>query len=403
MRRVVMEPRSDWIARVEEVGFTYHSFGRTPAEEDGMYWFEGAAYAFTAAEIDRIEVATNELHRLCLAAVDYAATRPEEMHRFGLAPEWMSYVTKSWARQDPHLMGRFDLACDAACESVKLLEYNADTPTLAIETSLVQWFWKEDRLPRADQFNSFHEKLLERFGAIKRRLPRCDRSGSHRAGAVLHFAAFDGEPEELQHSRYFQDVAGQAGITVRFVPIPQIGWDSAAQRFVDGDGKPIRFLHKLYPWEWAIKDQFGPHLLRDQVGIIEPAWKMLLSNKALLPLLWRLFPGHPNLLPASWDRADIRGDTIAKPILAREGANMELVRAGRETVRTGGSYGDGPVVYQEVAPLPVFDGQHVVVGSWVIGDEAAGIVVREGEGPIVVNTSRVVPHWFEPDPGGGAA
>lgn len=394
MRRIVIEPRPDWIARVEEVGFTYHSFGRTPAEEDGMYWYEGAAYAFTADEIDRIEAATNELHWLCLAAVDYAAMRPEEMRLFGLEPEWMSYVTKSWARQDPYLMGRFDLACDAACESIKLLEYNADTPTLAIETSLVQWFWKKDRFPRADQFNSFHEKLLASFEKIAYRLSRCDRGRSHRAGAVLHFAAFDTEPEEMQHSRYFQDVAGQAGIAVKFVPIPQIGWNSAAQSFVDQDDEPIRFLHKLYPWEWAMTDSFGPHLLCDRVGVIEPAWKMLLSNKALLPLLWRLFPGHTNLLPASWDRSDMKGDHIAKPILAREGANMELVRAGRDTVRTGGSYGNAPVVYQEVAPLPVFDGQHVVVGSWVIGDEAAGIVVREGEGPIVVNTSRVVPHWF---------
>ena len=121
---------------------------------------------------------------------------------------------------------------------------------------------------------------------------------------------------------------------------------------------------------------------------------MLLSNKALLPLLWRLFPGHPNLLPASFDRRDVPGDLIAKPTLAREGANMELVRAGHDTIRTGGSYGDAPVIYQQVAPLPVLDGQHAVIGSWVIGDEAAGMVVREAEGPIVVNTSRVVPHYF---------
>lgn len=387
MRRVTMTPRPGWPALVEEIGFTYHSGGQKPGGgNDGCHWDESAAYVFTADEIDCIEVATNELHRLCLAAVDYAAMRPEEMHRFGLAPEWMSYVTKSWARRDPALMGRFDLAFDLGTGSVRMLEYNADTPTLAIETSLVQWFWKEQCFPRADQFNSFHEKLLARFGEVGRLLPK---------GAVLHFAAFDDAEEELQHSRYFQDLAGQAGIKVKFVPIPQIGWDSAAQRFVDLDDEPIRFLQKLYPWEWAATDIFGSHLLRDRIGVIEPAWKMLLSNKALLPLLWKLFPGHPNLLPASWDRSDIRGDYVAKPILAREGANLELVRAGRETVRTGGSYGAAPVVYQEAARLPEFNGRHVVVGSWVVGDEAAGMILREGDGPIVVGDSRVVPHYFE--------
>lgn len=390
MRRVAVEPRPDWVRRVEEVGFTYHSLGRSPEDTDGVYWYEGAAYAFTAAEVNAIEAATNELHRLCLAAVDFAATKPEEMDRFGIRPEWMPYVTKSWARQDPHLMGRFDLAFDPATGAVKMLEYNADTPTLAIETSLVQWFWKEDRFPAADQFNSFHEKLLARFDEVKRRLP---------PGAVLHFAALDTYPEEMQHSTYFRDLAEQAGIVTRFVPVARIGWAEGAKgegRFVDLDGETIRFLHKLYPWEWMAQEEFGPHLLRGAVGVIEPPWKMLLSNKASLPLLWRLFPGHPNLLAASFDRADMPGDHVAKPILAREGANMELVRHGHETLRTGGSYAGTPVVYQEVAPLPVFDGQHVVLGSWVIGDEAAGVIVRESASPIVVNTSRVVPHFFEP-------
>ncbi len=391
MRRVSVEPRPDWIERVEAIGFTYHSFGRTPAEEAGLYWFEGAAYAFDAAEVDAIEAATNELHRLCLAAVDFAATKPEEMERFGISAEWMPHVTKSWARQDPHLMGRFDLAFDPSSGAVKMLEYNADTPTLAIETGLVQWFWKEDRFPAADQFNSFHEKLLARFSEIKRRWSKPGRPGDP---VLLHFAAFDTEPEEMQHSRYFQDVAQQAGFAVEFVPIPQIGWDSAARRFVGARGEPIRFLHKLYPWEWMATDRFGPMVLENSPAVIEPPWKMLLSNKALLPLLWRLFPEHPNLLPASFDRRDMTGDHVAKPILAREGANMELVRAGRETIRTDGSYGATPMVYQQVAPLPVFDGHHVVIGAWVVGDEAAGMIVREAEGPIVVNTSRVVPHYF---------
>ena len=34
---------------------------------------------------------------------------------------------------------------------------------------------------------------------------------------------------------------------------------------------------------------------------IEPAWKMLLGNRALLAVLWEPYPGYFNLLPAYGD------------------------------------------------------------------------------------------------------
>lgn len=56
---------------------------------------------------------------------------------------------------------------------------------------------------------------------------------------------------------------------------------------------------------------------------MEPLWKSILSNKGLMPLLWRFFPGHPNLL-ASWfdgEKPQIAaGESyVRKPIYSREG------------------------------------------------------------------------------------
>jgi glutathionylspermidine synthase len=39
-------------------------------------------------------------------------------------------------------------------------------------------------------------------------------------------------------------------------------------------------------------------------------------------------------------------------------------------------------------------GSFPVIGSWVIGDAAAGIGIREDDGPITRNSSRFVPHYF---------
>ena len=185
-----------------------------------------------------------------------------------------------------------------------MLEYNADTATLLIETSLMQWFWLQDVAAGApgheqaaiDQFNSVHEHLLDAYAAIGRRM----------SGAVLHCLCMEDCSEELQQIRYCMDVAGQAGVRCEFVPIGRIGWRSGRtgrpDEFVAPGGEPIRFLQKLYPWEWMAQEPGAPGWLRDQVGVIEPPWKMVATNKALLPILHDLFPSHPNLLRASFVR-----------------------------------------------------------------------------------------------------
>ena len=386
MERITLPGRPDWQQKANEIGFTYHSLGLRPqGEADGLYWFEEAAYRFTAQEVDHLEAATEELHRLCMRAVQHVVESDRsQMDRFGIPAAYRDLVIHSWERHDPHLMGRFDLAFDSITGHVKMLEYNADTPTLLIESSLMQWFWLQDVFPEDDQFNSLHEKLIARLETIKARMP---------SDAVLHVSGLETADEEFQHCKYFIDLADKAGIDARFIDIRNLRWTEQG-RFIDDEPREVRFLHKLYPWEWLVKEPFGIHLTEAKMALIEPPWKMLLSNKALLPLLWQMNRGHPLLLASGWSRDDVGEAFVQKPILAREGANMRMVRPGFEDVVTGGSYGDSPTIYQDLAPIPIFEGQHVVLGSWVVGDEAAGIIVRESENPIVVNTSRVVPHLF---------
>jgi glutathionylspermidine synthase len=135
------------------------------------------------------------------------------------------------------------------------------------------------------------------------------------------------------------------------------------------------------------------HLLRRPAAIIEPAWKMLLSNKALLVMLWELYAGHPNLLPASFSEASLSGEYVKKPLLAREGANVTLRTRSGERFEPGG-YGAEGYVYQALAALPDFAGRYPVIGSWIVGDEPAGIGIREYDSPITRNSSRFVPHYF---------
>ena len=123
---------------------------------------------------------------------------------------------------------------------------------------------------------------------------------------------------------------------------------------------------------------------------IEPIWKLIWSNKAMLPILWELFPGHPNLLWAG-AQPPASGDYVRKPVLAREGANVTLVQGGVVAGATGGRYGDGPTVCQAAYRLRAFDGRYPVIGAWVVGGQAAGMGVREGALLITDNSSLASP------------
>ena len=372
MKRHACEPRSDWRAKVESVGLTYHS------HESGPYWDESACYELSAAEVDALESAANTLHTLCIEAAE-AVIENAWWSRLGIPAIAVPTILNSWERDDFSLYGRFDLAYDGASPP-KMLEYNADTPTALVEASVAQWFWLQETHADADQFNSIHERLIE----------ACRRF----SGGTIHFSSIKDHPEDEMTVLYLRDTCEQAGVRTKPVFIEDIGWDANAKRFVDLAGDAIERSFKLYPWEWLWHEEFGPHLASDNVRFIEPAWKMLLSNKGLLPILWELFPGHPNLLPAHETAAPLGESYIRKPKLSREGANVTWVERGETVEASGGDYGEEGFVFQAVANMPEFDGNRPVFGVWMVDHEAAGLGIREDTRRITGNLSRFVPHFF---------
>lgn len=371
MRRVTAPPRLNWRRDVEELGFTYHTI------DGDLYWDEGGWYEFSLVEIEEIEAATNTLHEMCLQAVQVVLD-DDRFDEFRIPPAFRDWIRASWDNDEPTVYGRFDLAYDGRTPP-KLLEYNADTPTALFEAAVVQWQWLEAVHPDLDQFNSLHEQLIEAWKYLcERGMPR------------LSFAATEGHEEDFGNVSYLRDTAAQAGITTDYLDVSAIGFDSQSQLFVGTGGSPIDWLFKLYPWEWMIAEEFGSQLLTAKTRWIEPPWKMLLSNKALLVVLWELFPNSEYLLPAAWE--PLTGDFVRKPILSREGSNIQLVRRGTVLHETEGPYSDQPAVYQAYHPLANSEGRHAVLGSWIIGDAACGMGIREDENPITHNSSRFVPH-----------
>jgi glutathionylspermidine synthase len=373
MRRIASPPRADWEKKVEAAGLAWH----TP--EHQPYWNESAFYEFTAAEIDLLASATNQLEEMTRNAAQHVIDN-RLYSELAIPAHAIPLIERSWEAEPPSLYGRFDLMYDG-CHPPKLLEYNADTPTSLLEAAVVQWFWVEETHPSSDQFNSIHERLIALWKELTPHIPN----------RRVDFCSMD-NAEDWTTATYLEDTAQQAGLASSLFAIEEIGWDGA--RFVGPDDQPLTTVFKLYPWEWMVDEEFAKHLAVSDTIWVEPPWKMLLSNKGILPVLWELYPGHPYLLAASFERPFV-GDWVRKPLLGREGANVTLHQEGRE-METGGDYGKEGFVYQDLAPLTCFGGMYPVIGSWVIGhepnDSAAGIGIRESDTPITTNLSRFVPH-----------
>lgn len=376
MQRIRCRPRQNWVEKVEEVGFSFHS-------RPIPYWREDAYYAFSEQEIALLEDVTTELHQMCLEAVDYIVEH-DLFERMGVHPRYADWIAASWRRRDRGLYGRFDFCYDGH-HPPKLLEYNADTPTILLESSVVQWHWLQDVCPQRDQFNMIHELLLARWEELRSEQALDD---------TVYFTGLDDHEEDFVTVQYMRDLAIQAGCNTQFIDISAIGLNTATGRFVDEHNRPIVNLFKLYPWEWLFAEQFGPSLMQADLScVLEPPWKALLSTKALLPLLWQLYPQHPNLLPASFDPQHIDGPLVCKPLFGREGEGIVIVDQRKHGA--GLPAASEPLIYQAFSPLPCFHDHYPMIGSWVIGDTAAGIGIRESSTLITNNTSYFVPHCFE--------
>lgn len=406
MQKITLPERPNWRDTAKEVGFTFADMHGEP------YWDETSAYQFSLAEVENdIEDPSTELHAMCREAVEHILGNDALFAQMGIPDQYRDLVADSWRRNEPEIYGRFDLAYDGNGPA-KLLEYNADTPTSLYESASFQWQWLEDQLAAgvlpegADQFNGIHEALVERFRDLFEK------------GTDLHFTAVGGNPEDYATVEAMGWAAREADLGAHYTDLDKIGVSKGGQ-FVDDQDRVIGTLFKLYPWEDMLREDYARFIAKSGTLFLEPAWKALVSNKAILPVLWQMFEGHPNLLPAffaddvadalvagkkavpavaaSFDRAGaaMKAGHVVKPIFSREGASISIVENGDVTESSpNNDYDEFPRIVQALAPLPDFDGFRPIIGSWVVGGTCVGMGIREDRSRITQDLSRFKPHFI---------
>jgi glutathionylspermidine synthase len=377
MTRYDCRPRPDFQKIVQEQGLLYHH------NADGSpYWEEKAYYAFTSREIDTLYEAAKELHQMFLAAAAHILQKKNGLEQLAIPTPLHDVIRRAWDEDQWEFYGRFDLAFDAR-GGPKLIEYNADTPTGLLEAGIIQWYWKEDKFPKADQFNSIHEAFINRWKELL-------AHGSVRK-EMTHFTSTAGHVEDRMTVGYVAQTAEEAGIPTKYLAIDRVGWDGKRGEFVDEEDQPIRQIFKLYPWEWMGAETFAPQLGLAKWRVLEPPWKAIFASKRLLLTVQELYPNHPLLLRVC--DQPLPGNHVKKPVFGREGSNVTLYKGAAIADQSDGPYADEPFIYQEhISLAQAKPGIYAQCGIWMAGPEPVGLGIREDTRPILSNTSPFLPH-----------
>ncbi len=373
MRRETTAPRPDIKARMQGISMW-------PADDD-PYYDESVAYVFSESQIETLYQASLSLERMVGEAVDHVIAK-KRFQELGIPENLAIYAAECRRNGHPSVYGRMDLVFDGV-QPPKLLEYNADTPTALFEAAVLQWEWVKAQFPACDQFNSIHEALIAAWKKLK------TQSGLNR----LTLTGMLDEDDDRMTIAYMEDVAHQAGWRTLPMQIEDLGFDGRG--FVDSEGIYVQALFKLYPWDWLAQEKFFDHLVELDPAVMESAWRVLASSKGLLPILWELFPNHPNLLPASFKNDAMLGPRVSKPVLGREGSDIHFFDVVDEPLAQTGPYATQKRIYQTYHPLPHFDGWYPVIGSWIIDGEPCGIGVREDRSRVTGLGAKFRPHRME--------
>ncbi len=369
MERILITPREHWKSEVESLGFSFHSL------KNEIYWDESCCYRFDLSEIKIIENATNEIETMCLALIDNIITH-QRYHELNIPEYAWPVIETSWKNWDKTKIGRLDLGYNGI-DPPKLLEYNGDTPVCLLEGSLVQKQWLDQVWPNCQQFNSIQARLVENW-------PSNNISQIHVAGRTEY-------SEILDNMNYLAKTMELKGIKTKLVHIDQIGWNGV--NLVDDKREVINNLYKYFPWEW-MSEEFYNRALQTRINIMEPAWKMMLSNKGMMVLLWEMFPEHPNLLPSYFDYKKLQGEFVKKPLSGRGGVKITIHNS--DNVNAVFDESDHRIyMYQQILKPANFENNFPVIGSWIINGQASGIGMREDITPISNWDSRFVPHFYD--------
>lgn len=375
---------------LESIGFYWHT------DHDNTSYVADELVLVSNNEVEAYYEAANELYDMFSQAGQHVIDN-NLFHELNIPFNLVELIKNSWENDVHwHLYGRFDFAGGIDGKPIKLIEFNADTPTSLYETAIIQWaMLKANGMDEAQQFNTVFDALKENF----KRLVVLDGDTAAFAqyydGWKILFSSIRGNIEDENTTRLLQIAANEAGFNTDFAYVDEVGFN--AQEGIFKADENFEFWFKLIPWENIAIDEGDLALLLDEIVreqkaiVLNPAYTLIFQSKAFMKILWDLFPNHPLLLKTSYE--SLEGEKqVEKRAFGREGANTIIYDENKQVLASAeGEYGNFKAIYQEYAHLPVDTQGRSYQAGVFFAYEGCGLGFRRGS-LIMENFSKFVGH-----------
>ncbi len=375
---------------LESLGFTWHT------DSDETAYISDQVIVLTEEEAEAYSDAGNELYDMYIEAGEYVIDN-NLFHEIGIPFNLVEQVKETWEDDVHwHLYGRFDLAGGIDGKPIKLLEFNADTPTAVFETAIVQWaILKQNDLEEESQFNTLYEALVDNFKRLVTLDESIEEFDERYDGWKFLFTSIKDNTEEENTVRLMQHIAEEAGYITEFAYIDEIEFGQEDGIVYQDETYELWF--KLIPWEDIAFDepdlamQLGNIIHHQKAIIFNPAYTLMFQCKGILKILWDLYPNHPLLLESSFEPLKDQKQ-IVKPVFGREGESITILdEDGSILAKKEGDYANHKMVYQAYTQLPTDQtGASYQAGLFYVYESCA-LGFRKG-GLILDNMSKFVGH-----------
>ncbi|RDU65191.1 glutathionylspermidine synthase family protein [Helicobacter sp. MIT 14-3879] len=390
MNIVKLEPLNNEM--LEEIGLEWHT------DSDNTPYIQDEAIGITNDEAEAFYEAGNELYDMFIEAGEYVI-KNNLFFELDIPTILIDTIKQSWENEVHwHIYGRFDFAGGIDGKPIKLLEFNADTPTLLYESALVQWaLLKHNGMNEDSQFNNIFEAVSNNFKRMITLGNDIEQFDEIYEGWSVLFSSIRGNSEEERTTRFLMECALNAGLNSNFCYIDEIVFNEENGVFFND--KQYEFLFKLLPWEIISIDEPELALIINKMMenkntiFLNPAYTLLFQSKRMLKILWDLFPSHPLLLETSYDKLNNKKQ-IEKVSFGREGANIKILdNSGKILEQKDGEYGNYKKIYQEFYELNFYNGFYYQPNVF-FAYESCGLGFRKGGG-IMDNMSKFVSHFIK--------
>lgn len=376
---------------LEDIGLSWHT------DLDSTSYIDNELITISEQEAEAFYEAGNELFEMYSQAGEFVLQN-DLLFELDIPPVLHEMIRQSW-EEDIHwfLYGRFDLAGGLDGKPIKLLEFNADTPTMLYESALIQWaMLKANGKDENLQFNDISQALRDNFKRLITLDSHLEDFEQLYEGWKILFSSVKGNAEEEITTRFLLHLAKEAGFEGEFAFIDEVEFSESGGTLYGGQN--YEFFFKLIPWENIAIDepelaQIMREMMRNKNTIfLNPAYSLMFQSKRMLKILWDLFPNHPLLLPASF--SPLTSKQVCKHSFGREGANIKILDSNGKVIESkDGQYGTHKEVYQAFIEQNSHNGNFYQPNVF-FAYESCGLGFRKG-GVILDNYSKFVSHCIE--------